>query len=439
MEIHPLKNIVGLQKTGIAAGIYSACTANELVIKAVMERALKDDDFVLIEATANQVNQYGGYTGMKPSDFRDFVFSLATKSGFSQNRILLGGDHLGPLTWKSLVSEKAMEESKELVRQYVLAGFTKIHLDTSMRLADDNCNTKLDTKVIAHRGAVLCEAAEKAFAELKSHSPEALRPVYIVGSEVPVPGGSREEEKGIRITKASDFIDTVDAFKTAFYSHNLFDAWDNVIAVVVQPGVEFGDESIHEYNRIAASELKHALNRYPNLVFEGHSTDYQTAAALKEMVEDGIAILKVGPALTFALREGLFALNYIENELFKSNTDIKISNFIKVLDDAMLKNPGNWEGYYHGSGNAISLARKYSFSDRCRYYLPVKEVRESLGIMLKNLESLDIPLTLISQYMPAQYEKIRRGLLENNPESLVKDRVTNCIDTYLEAVNRQMK
>lgn len=428
---HPLKNIIESQKQGIPAGIYSACSANELVIEAVLQRAKKDDDYVLVEATANQVNQYGGYTGMKPVDFKDFVFTIAEKINFSKDKVILGGDHLGPLTWKDLDSEKAMEESKELIRQYVHAGFTKIHLDTSMHLKDDNRNIKLKTDIVAERGAILCGVAEKAFKELSLVDPNAIHPVYVIGSEVPIPGGSQEDDDGIKVTKAEDFKVTVEAFKNAFYKHDIKDAWENVIAVVVQPGVEFGDGSINEYDREASKELANALREYPNLVFEGHSTDYQTAAALKQMVEDGIAILKVGPALTFALREGLFALNYIENELFKFNQDVCPSNFIDVLDTVMVKNPKNWNRHYHGSSSNVRLARKYSFSDRCRYYMPANEVKAAIDLMMKNLKSVKIPLTLISQYMPVQYTKIRKRLLENDPESLVKDRVIDCIEEYI--------
>lgn len=430
---HPLRKIIESQKSGIPAGIYSACSANELVIEAVMERAMQGNDYILIEATANQVNQYGGYTGMHPVDFKNFVFSIAGKINFSVDKIILGGDHLGPLTWKNLIAEKAMEEAKMLIREFVLAGFTKIHLDTSMYLADDDRSINFDTKTIAERGAVLCETAEKAFSELQSINPKAIKPVYIVGSEVPIPGGSQEEEE-IQVTRASDFEKTVACFKDAFYKRGLQDAWENVIAVVVQPGVEFGNESIHEYDREAAQDLTAALKKYPNLVFEGHSTDYQTDKALKEMVEDGIAILKVGPALTFALREGLFALNYIENELFKYDPDIILSNFIETLNKVMLNNSENWKSHYHGNGSKIRLSVKYSFSDRSRYYLPLKAVKESVDLMMKNLGSTEIPLTLISEYLPIQYIKIRKGLLKNDPESLVKDRVVNCIDDYLYAV-----
>ncbi len=431
--MHPLKKIVELQKKGIPAGIYSACSANELVLEACMERAMKDSGYVLIEATANQVNQYGGYTGMKPSDFKRFVFSIAEKVKFPADKIILGGDHLGPLTWKRLPAEKALGEAKELIRQFVIAGFTKIHIDTSMHLGDDDKTRKLETSVIAERGAVLAKTAEKAFEELSASNPDAVHPVYVIGSEVPVPGGSQGEEEELQVTSPEDFRETVELFREEFRRNGLDSAWENVTAVVVQPGVEFGDDSIHEYDRDAAKALCESLKNYPSLVFEGHSTDYQTAEAMKEMVEDGIAILKVGPALTFALREALFALNHIENELLKTRSGIELSNFIEVLDDVMVNNPENWIKHYHGNDEKLRLARKYSFSDRCRYYLPLPEVRQAIDRLIRNLKAVDIPLSLISQYMPVQYDKIRSGLLGKDPESLAKDRVVNCIEQYLYA------
>lgn len=432
-NVHPMKEIVESRRKGIARGIYSACSASDYVIEACMERALKSGGYVLIEATANQVNQYGGYTGMKPEDYRRFVYRIAEKSGFPRERIILGGDHLGPLTWKNEASGKAMEKSAELVQQYVLAGFTKIHLDTSMHLADDDAEKKLDTAVVAERGALLCKIAEEAFKELKNSVSSSPAPVYVVGSEVPIPGGSQEDE-GIQVTRVQDFEDTVETYKNTFYRHGLQSAWENVVAVVVQPGVEFGDETVHEYNRGAAWELCNALKKYSNLVFEGHSTDYQTAGALKEMVEDGIAILKVGPALTFALREALFALNNMENELFKYDPGVQLSNFIETLDAAMARNPDNWRKHYHGNAANIRYARKYSFSDRARYYLPLPEVRESMEQMIRNLKLVEIPLTLIDQYLPLQYGKIRSGQLKNDPEAMLKDRIGNYIDDYIYAI-----
>ena len=70
-----------------------------LVLRACMQRAKETNSVLLIEATANQVDQYGGYTGMKPKDFMKFVEELAKIEGLSMDRIILGGDHLGPLTF----------------------------------------------------------------------------------------------------------------------------------------------------------------------------------------------------------------------------------------------------------------------------------------------------------------------------------------------------
>ena len=111
-----------------------------------------------------------------------------------------------------------------------------------------------------------------------------------------------------------------------------------------------------------------SIKEYPNLIFEGHSTDYQTKIKLKELVEDGVGILKVGPGLTFAMREALFALAHIEEELLYGR-DVKTSNLIETLDKAMLNDDKYWKKHYQGTDLEIRLKRKYSFSDRCRYYI----------------------------------------------------------------------
>jgi D-tagatose-1,6-bisphosphate aldolase subunit GatZ/KbaZ len=432
---HPLKGIISDRKKGLHSGIYSVCSANEYVIRAAMARAIAENDNVLIESTANQVNQYGGYSGMKPENFRSFVLTIAKQMGLPESRVILGGDHLGPLTWKAEKSEYALAKSVELIRHYVLAGFTKIHIDTSMHLLDDNLEHKLPSNLIAARCVLLCKAAFEAYRELKIINKNAVCPVYVVGSEVPVPGGIQEDEE-LSVTRVDDFEETVSIFKKEFHKANLYEAWENVIAVVVQPGVEFGDDCIHEYDRNAAKELCSSLKIHSDIVFEGHSTDYQKPESLRMMVEDGIAILKVGPALTFALREALFALNHIENELFSLDAGLQPSNFQLLLDEIMVKNPENWNKYYHGSIGRIKYARKYSLSDRCRYYLLLPEVSESIGRMVANLKRVQLPLALISQFLPLQYRKVRDGAIKNDPESLIMDKIDNLIDDYYYAIRR---
>ncbi len=154
------------------------------------------------------------------------------------------------------------------------------------------------------------------------------------------------------------------------------------------------------------------------------------------MVEDGIGILKVGPGLTFALREGLFALAHIENAMYL-NTDTKLSNLIEVLEEEMLENPKNWQKHYHGTDDKLAFKRKYSFSDRMRYYLPATNVQKALDLLFANLDNKTIPYSLLSAYMPIQYTKVRERQLENNAKELLMDRVVNCVDEYLYATQQQ--
>ena len=429
---NPLFELIAKRQAGITAGIPSYCTANELVIEALLEQALRFDAPVLIEGTANQINQFGGYTGMKPADFRDYVYAIADKVGFARDRIMLGGDHMGPLVWASLPEAEAMANSKELLRQCVMAGFTKIHLDTSMKLASDPKDERLSDDVIAERGAILLEVCESAYQELLKANPSAMRPAYIIGSEVPIPGGAQQEDAGLQVTSVSDFEATLATYRRKFEEHGIADRWNDVIGVVVQPGVEFGDKDIHPYDRAAAKELCSALKQHPNVVFEGHSTDYQPAAKLREMVEDGIAILKVGPALTFALREGLFALSMIEREVVPAD---KRADFIGVLEQVMLANPANWQKHYHGTDEEKRIARKYSYSDRCRYYFSLPEIKAAITKLFANIDSAEVPAGLLSQFMPRQYRLVRDGKLPMKAAALAKDYVAECAGDYNYAVN----
>ncbi|MGN1313887.1 MAG: class II D-tagatose-bisphosphate aldolase, non-catalytic subunit [Lachnospiraceae bacterium] len=423
---HPLQEMMDRRRKGEICGIPSYCSANELVLEQALRRARQLNTPVLIEATANQVNQFGGYTGMVPKDFYQMVLQIAEKTDLPENMIILAGDHLGPLTWQNLPEKEAMNNSIELVYQYARAGFTKIHLDTSMKVADDP-DGLLSTETIARRGAVLYQAAMKGYEELKAEKPEALRPVFIIGSEVPIPGGAQEEEDSLAVTSPEAFKDTVATYSRVFAEEGIADGMNDVIAVVVQPGVEFGDEQVFLYDHDAAVDLCAALKEYPNICFEGHSSDYQSAECLKNMVQDGIAILKVGPALTFGLREALFALSMMEKELVPAE---KQANFMETLEKVMLENPSNWQKHYHGDEKQLALARKYSFSDRARYYIGQPQVVEAMNKLFDNLREYRIPMNMLHQYMPLSYTKVRDGLLPLDPRELALDGIQMFMADY---------
>ena len=419
--MHPIQTMIERYHAGQHAGIYSCCCANELVIRAVMQQALRCGGEVLIEATANQVNQDGGYTGMTPADFVDYVQRIAQSVGFPMERVILGGDHLGPLTWTNLPEHEAMEHARVLVAAYAGAGFTKIHIDTSMKVASDDPHTRLSDAVIAERGAALCTAAEAAYAAYRKTNPQAPAPVYVIGSEVPIPGGTQEEE-AMQITSPEDCERTIETFRTAFAAAGLTDAWQRVVGVVVQPGVEYGSHDVVQYDRELAKPLHTVLERHPQLCFEAHSTDYQTREHLHQLVEDGFLILKVGPALTFALREALLALDLIDAELYPDAP----SGYRAALEKTMVEKPNQWKKYYHGSATEQRFDCIYSLSDRQRYYSAEPSVHDALERMLCRLRGKIIPEALLSQYMPLQFKKVRAGTLKNEVDALITDYIEQC-------------
>ncbi len=423
---HPLQVMMDRRRKGEKCGIPSYCTANELVLEEVLLRAKELGEPVLIEATANQVNQFGGYTGMKPADFYWNVLDMAKKIGLPETQVILGGDHLGPLLWQNEPEAEAMAKSEELVRQFVAAGFTKIHLDTSMKVADDPEGV-LSTETVARRGVQLYKVCMEAYDELLKTKPDAMRPVFIIGSEVPIPGGAQEAEDSLAVTKPEAFEDTVRTYRRMFEESGAADGWKDVIAVVVQPGVEFGDDQVFLYDREAAKPLCAKLNEYPEVIFEGHSTDYQSAKCLREMVEDGIAILKVGPAVTYGLREALFALSMMERELVPAAEQ---AYFIETLEQSMTENPSNWQKHYHGGFKQLELARKYSFSDRARYYMGDEKIVAAIDKLFANLTKYEIPMNMLHQYMPRQYEAVRSGALALEPKGLALNGVAQFMADY---------
>ncbi len=419
-----LRAIVSAQKRGESLGITSVCSASPWVIEATLQHAQETGEPVLIESTCNQVNQFGGYTGWTPAQFAVYLRNMAQKQGYPLQKIIIGGDHLGPSPWQDEPAAVAMEKARTLVRDYVLAGYNKIHLDASMKCADDDPERPLDITRSAERAAELALSAEAAAAE---RADGGGSPCYVIGTEVPAPGGIQDQEETLAVTRTADLAETIEATRRAFLRQGLESAWRQVIAVVVQPGVEYGDASLFEYDRARAADLARFIDNYDQLIYEAHSTDYQTAGALRHLVEDHFAILKVGPALTFAYREGVFALAAIEEELLAGKQSPKPSRVREVLDEAMLANPIYWRNYYPENSK---LARKYSYSDRSRYYWPAPQVGAALFQMLQNLSGQPLPLTLLSQFLPQQYQRIRDQMLFNSPRAILLDKVRHVLADY---------
>lgn len=397
-------------------GITSVCSAHPLVIEAALLRALREDQAVLLEATCNQVNQEGGYTGMTPKDFRGFVERIAQSVAFPLDRIILGGDHLGPNPWRKLSADDAMARAEAMTIAYIEAGFEKLHLDTSMGCAGEP--VALADELTAARAARLAKAAEDAAGRIGCKPP-----VYIIGTEVPPPGGAKHVLDEIDITRPDAAIKTLEVHQTAFRTAGVEEALERVIGIVVQPGVEFGNANVVLYRPEPACDLIASLDEMPGLLFEAHSTDYQPAAELSALVDGGFGILKVGPGLTFALREALYGLDLIRQAL---TPDTETPGLYSVIETVMLDVPDHWESHYGGSKEEQRLQRHFSYSDRIRYYWPDKEVSAAVDQLFAEL-STPIPETLISQYLSRIYPDVVAGRVK----PLARDLCLVAIDAAL--------
>jgi D-tagatose-1,6-bisphosphate aldolase subunit GatZ/KbaZ len=417
--------LVNRHRGGAPVGITSVCSAHPLVIQAALRHAQAEGGTALIEATSNQVNQNGGYTGLTPAQFRDVVFGLADAAALPRAQLLLGGDHLGPNAWQDEPAQQALERSQLLIRQYVGAGFRKIHLDCSMSCADDP--RALPDELIAARTALLAAEAEASW---RTHGGEP--PVYVVGTEVPVPGGAHEALHELAVTAPAAARATLAAHREAFLARGLEAAWERVVGLVVQPGVEFDHDRVIDYVPEKARHLSEWLAEVPHLVFEAHSTDYQSGAALAALVRDHFAILKVGPALTFALREAVWALDELECDWLGAE---HASNVRATLLAAMHADPRHWRKYYHAAGQALELELQYSLSDRIRYYWPTPAVVAALERLRASFAQRTPPLALLHQYLPGASAAVRAGTLAPRLDELVIHHVRGVLAQYSAACN----
>ncbi|WP_343080041.1 D-tagatose-bisphosphate aldolase, class II, non-catalytic subunit [Ostreiculturibacter nitratireducens] len=384
---HPLFGIAAAFHEGKPAGITSVCSAHPVVIEAALRLAKETGRPALIEATCNQVNQEGGYTGMTPADFRVFVEKIADKVGLAKRQIILGGDHLGPNPWKDLPADEAMEKAEAMIAAFAAAGFTKLHLDTSMGCAGEP--VALPDETTATRAARLAVAAEA--------NRGAVDPVYVIGTEVPVPGGALEELDELAVTTPEAVSRTHSVHRDAFAAAGAQGAFARVVAMVVQPGVEFGHADVVHFEPEKARDLSASLAGLPGIVFEAHSTDYQTEAGLTALVRNGFAVLKVGPWLTFALREALYALDAVADVL---EGHPPRGALMAAMEEVMRAAPNNWKKYYEGDETELWLQRHFSYSDRIRYYWPSPKAEEAVARLRARLDGKAIPEPVLSQYLP---------------------------------------
>jgi len=386
------------------------------MLRSVFQYAQKHQVPAVIEATCNQVNQERGYTGMQAADFRNWMTTLAKEYNVAPDSIILGGDHLGPNPWRHLPAEQAMEKADVLVKDYAEAGFKKIHLDASMACGGEPTPS---FELVAERAARLCKIAE-------NYSPHPEELVYIIGTEVPIPGGETDDMDELAVTSVARLEDTINTHREAFDKQDLSHVWPKIASVVTQPGVDFSHTAIHRFEPAKATDLSTAVKAIDNMTFEAHSTDYQPTEALTELVKQHFFFLKVGPELTFRMREAAFALANIEDRLVSEH---KRSNLISNIDQAMSENSEHWTPYYRGDDELVIQLKHFSYSDRIRYYWTVPKVANALKNLYANLHDIEIPETIVSQYFSAR----EFGSMDAPAQELTTDHIALCIGRYYKA------
>ncbi|WP_421723151.1 class II D-tagatose-bisphosphate aldolase non-catalytic subunit [Bauldia sp.] len=384
-----LRTLIEQNRAGAPVAIPSVCSAHPEVLVASLLLARSLGRRLLVEATSNQVNQFGGYTRMEPADFIAFVHHLADDHDVPREMIDFGGDHLGPQAWRDEPADMAMAKAADLVRAYVTAGFTKIHLDCSEGCAGEA--GQVGDAVAAARAAELAAVCEDAALDGRAIS-------YVVGTEVPSPGGVRAEEgdHDIAPTDPDAARATITTHRDAFTARGLEAAWSRVAGLVVQPGLEFGATEVFPFPMDSPNRLSAALADTPGLCFEAHSTDYQAPAVFPELARRNFAILKVGPALTFAYRQAVYALAAIDGWLHPTADGPHLP---AVMERLMTADPGYWQRHYAGDGEALRLQRHFAYADRIRYYWAQPAAREAVTALMARLTGPRPLPPLLEQYV----------------------------------------
>jgi D-tagatose-1,6-bisphosphate aldolase subunit GatZ/KbaZ len=130
------------------------------------------------------------------------------------------------------------------------------------------------------------------------------------------------------------------------------------------------------------------------------------------------------------LREALNALSEIETLLISPSDQ---SRLLEVIDETMIAHPESWNAYYAGSSTQKALLRRFSYSDRVRYYWHYPEITRSVNRLISNLTATKIPESVLSLFLPAQYARVRSGEIADDPASLIVDKIKDVLRIYAQA------
>jgi D-tagatose-1,6-bisphosphate aldolase subunit GatZ/KbaZ len=197
---------------------------------------------------------------------------------------------------------------------------------------------------------------------------------------------------------------------------------------VVQPGVEFGPDQIFNLPSDLNLSLRDVISDYPGICLEAHSTDYQPPETFLNLAKMGFAFQKVGPALTFALRRALYALDEIVQKLTPSSVTLPM-----VMEAAMRENPKHWRSYY---SEDEKFKWHFSYADRIRYYWPLPIVQEAVENLISTFDELKVSEQILAESFSLSVLDRSEGLAPSRGSAIVRSEVQSALLPYFLQVAR---
>lgn len=357
-----LLQIVRAVRQQIGPAIPAVASVLPDVIAAGLRQAREHGLPALIEAPAEEVNQFGGHSGLTPADFAALVQDVAHSHGLDAVPLILGADGLGPGLWPGLDPSAAMTHAERMVADFAAAGFNRLQFHA------------LDAPGIAR----LVSVAE-------THAPPRHPPVYAL------PAGG---DPASSVTSPEDLAEALTRHEAAFAEADLAGAWRRVHTMSVRFGMGFTPAHVERFDIEQPDQLSAVLRDHDRIALEAEAVDYQSARVCADLTRRNVAVLKLGPSLSFAWREALYGLSHVHAW---SEGGPHISERMEAL---MLADPAMWQQDGRGPAGHSRLLRHFGFTDRIRHYW--SKAGAELAALCDSMEASGLHLPLLLQYLPPE-------------------------------------
>jgi len=406
-----------MNKYLIKHSLPSFCTANFNVIKILIIFAKHHNLPILLESTSNQVNQFGGYTGLTPKEFYKKISKLKKKIKINKKQVMIGADHLGPLPWKKFNSKVALKNAKTLIKKCIALKYDKIHIDSTIICKDDK---SLNLNFIRSRSEEIFNTVPK----------KNIKDVFFVfGSEVPFAGGGNNSKP--KPSKLNNIKTDYSLYNSVLKNLNINKK--NKFSLVIEPGMAFSNSKVI-LPKLEKFRKRLSFSKKNNFSYEAHSTDYQKLKTLKKLVKNNFRFLKVGPELTFYFYQAIKKMEEIEHMYCNKKSNIEYE-----LINAMQRDDKYWKDYYKGTKNKIKFLKLNSYLDRMRYYWDSKKVKKSMNKLIKNINTIPTEVFKKTLKLKSNEGKKMNKINLSNSDYIIFYYLSSTIKKYYSACNFKIK